>query len=91
MSVFMCYNSSINFNPRPCVRGDPKGKYRLVEVNPFQSTPLREGRPVPLPTTAPVFNFNPRPCVRGDATLEYYIQTSKVFQSTPLREGRRYS
>jgi len=54
----------------------------------FQSTPLREGRPIINPMTVRATSFNPRPCARGDAPATMWATMRIGFQSTPLREGR---
>src|SRR5437762_1140686 len=54
----------------------------------FQSTPLREGRPEPMPFPRYRHSFNPRPCARGDYDTPETMVLSEEFQSTPLREGR---
>ena len=58
--------NTAGFNPRPFVRGDLASAVTPAFFTTFQSTPLREGRPmVDLPLPPPT-SFNPRPFVRGD-------------------------
>ena len=77
-----------NFNPRPSVRGDLVMIDYLARLGAFQSTPLREGRPVERETESPPSYFNPRPSVRGDEFFAFVRRFAVTFQSTPLREGR---
>ena len=60
-----CIQSTDNFNSRPCVRDD-KFPSPAVSTNPFQFTPLREGRLI--------------------AAITFVV--NMLFQFTPLREGR---
>jgi len=47
-------------------RGATEGMTTTVVTEKFQSTPLREGRPMAAMLRAVIISFNPRPCARGD-------------------------
>ncbi len=53
----------------------------------FQSTPLHEGRRIPMCVSTATSRFNPRPYTRGDIEKVLY-KYDELFQSTPLHEGR---
>ena len=80
-----------HFNSRPSARGDLLVKLYRPENNPFQFTPLREGRPPSWAPFAQNVDFNSRPSARGDVSGTKTPQQLFVFQFTPLREGRQFS
>ena len=54
------------FNPRPRVGGDPRRELDPSDLDLFQSTPPRGGRPYAALSTTSSTSFNPRPRVGGD-------------------------
>ena len=57
----------------------------------FLLTPLREGRPSPLPgRRAKSLYFYSRPCGRGDLNVVCHVTAPLAFLLTPLREGRLF-
>ena len=82
------FSTSMDFNPRTCVRCDLVGIELTDEIEIFQSTHLREVRLQDDVKRKILDNFNPRTCVRCDIQflgLSFLLQ----FQSTHLREVRR--
>ena len=80
----------LNFNSRPCVRGDIEEKKEYNKNREFQFTPLREGRLIEVQRASSLcsaFQFTPlREGRRGTARRR---PPPATFQFTPLREGRR--
>ena len=54
-----------NFNPLPSARGDYMDDFYFI-CETFQSTPLCEGRQLPMECRTEIPNFNPPPSARGD-------------------------
>ena len=78
----------IDFNSRPCVRGDIARRSFLPALHPFQFTPLREGRLTLLPTPPLrlIFQFTPlREGRRKVVALEYIVHVD--FNSRPCVRG----
>ena len=60
-----------------------------TDENPFQFTPLREGRLIHrMDKSRNEGYFNSRPSARGDKDSARVTGSALVFQFTPLREGR---
>ena len=49
----------------------------------FQSTPLREGRPIKVLQNLFLSYFNPRPCVRGDELIFLFKRVSIISIHAP--------
>ena len=77
-----------HFNSRPSARGDPP-RNPLAAQQPFQFTPLREGRRH-LDTRAVCLrlNISIHAPPRGATRRARGTQVAEIFQFTPLREGR---
>ena len=73
------------FNSRPCGRGDSLLLTGLPQVEIFQFTPLREGRPrlCRLSRLCSLSNFNSRPCGRGDTTASEMSRLSSISIHAP--------
>ena len=78
MTIFLY----LNFNPRPCVRGDYFGPFDGLFFL-FQSTPLREGRRLAALSQSELSDFNPRPCVRGDNIAPSYDGFAEISIHAP--------
>ena len=59
--------AAMDFNSRPSARGDRGYSDRGANVQGFQFTPLREGRPASMMISRRWVYFNSRPSARGDA------------------------
>ena len=78
-----------DFNPRPSARGDFYLRYSRSAPKKFQSTPLCEGRHVPLDLLHKLQAFQSTPLCEGRPWTDHPAYTSGTqFQSTPLCEGR---
>jgi len=51
----------------------------------FQSTPLREGRPIEISGPVEYACFNPRPCARGDGPHSTHLRQRDVSIHAPAR------
>ena len=80
----------VNFNSRPCVRGDlPPGHNPAASCISIHA-PARGATPRNYAKRRVLYDFNSRPCERGDLALPTSATLSGfAFQFTPLREGRR--
>ena len=77
---------------RISIHAPPRGATALYGYNvfyqPFQFTPLREGRLASATCRMRSVYFNSRPSARGDAQRQPRTAGRGQFQFTPLREGR---
>ena len=74
-----------HFNPRSCERSDSPAAAPLSSVVSFQSTLLREERPIAPVTAAPIFNFNPRSCERSDQFDTFFANYEEISIHAPAR------
>ena len=69
-------------------RGATRIEGNTRELEGFQSTPLREGRPADVPDMTKQAIFQSTPLREGRLHVDYTHTPAASFQSTPLREGR---
>jgi hypothetical protein len=75
------------FNPRPRERGDTIPLNASDSPRLFQSTPPREGRPLPTKIIGRLQCFNPRPRERGDGLWARDAPSAPRFNPRPRERG----
>ena len=77
----------LNFNSRPCARGDDTKRITTIYYCISIPAPARGATKYEIEKIKNIYYFNSRPCARGDGH-KIYIPSQDTFQFPPLREGR---
>ena len=77
----------VNFNSRPCERGDPNVHTALPGDGYFNSRPCERGDSQLVDLGVNYLNFNSRPCERGDRKRTACRRDENYFNSRPCERG----